>query len=359
MPAQAAEPAVELPAQLEHLAGVRGQRLLLPGVGDRAQHRHQRRRRGDQDALAHRVLEQRRVVLQRRPEEHVAGHEQHDELRRRLERAPVVLGGQPVDVGAQVPRMRLHPLGRDVVVLALDGLQVGGERDLGVDDDLLAAGEAHDQVGAEHAVAVVTRRLLGEVAVLDHAGHLDHPAQLHLAPPAAGLRRPQRRDERRGLLAQLLGGLPGEADLLGQRGVGRDAGPAPARAAGPRPGRGCRAAGRPAPRPRCWRAVEVAGRLACCASRQPAVGQLRAAWRSRACRSLAVRPTALGRRAARPRTRGPDHSSSRRMLHGPRRAARGLTHSGAAHRRTLEPRDSHHRHRRPAQRRQVAPCSTR
>jgi hypothetical protein len=127
VPAEAAQPAVELLAQLEHLSGVRGERLLLPGVGNGAQHCHQRCRRRDEDAFAHCVLEQRRVVFQCGAEEHIARHEQHDELGRRLERTPVVLGGEPVDVRAQMARVRLHPLGRDLVVLALHGLQVGSK----------------------------------------------------------------------------------------------------------------------------------------------------------------------------------------------------------------------------------------
>ena len=70
----------------------------------------------------------------------------------------------------------------------------------------------------------MTDGLLGEVAVLDHAGQLDHPAQLHLAPAAAGLRGPQRGHQRGGLVPQRLAGGPHEADLLGQRGVGGDPG---------------------------------------------------------------------------------------------------------------------------------------
>ena len=39
-----------------------------------------------------------------------------------------------------------------------------------------------DHVGAEPALVGVGRDLLVEIAVRDHPGHLDHPAQLHFAP---------------------------------------------------------------------------------------------------------------------------------------------------------------------------------
>ena len=68
-----------------------------------------------------------------------------------------------------------------------------------------------------------TAGLLLEVAVVEHAGHLHHPAELDLAPAAAHLRRPERLDQVAGLgLKRLLG--PGHRlHLLDQSGVGRDA----------------------------------------------------------------------------------------------------------------------------------------
>ena len=42
--------------------------------------------------------------------------------------------------------------------------------------------------GRRRPPSAVGRDLLVEVAVGDHAGHLDHPTQLHLAPAAPGLR---------------------------------------------------------------------------------------------------------------------------------------------------------------------------
>ena len=112
--------------------------------------------------------------------------------------------------------MRLEPGRPGRLVPGLGRLQEAGERDLRVDHDVLAAGQVDDQVGAEQAVHGAAGRLLGEVAVLQHAGGLDHPAQLQLAPAPADLRRAQGGDELRGLRTQLLGGLAHRRDLLQQ-----------------------------------------------------------------------------------------------------------------------------------------------
>ena len=55
-------------------------------------------------------------------------------------------------------------------------------------------------------------------------GQLDHPAELQLAPAAARLRPAQRGDQGLGLLAELLGAVPGELHLLRELGVRSGAG---------------------------------------------------------------------------------------------------------------------------------------
>ena len=72
--------------------------------------------------------------------------------------APVLLRGQTLHVLAQVPGVRPHPSLDDVGVARLGGLEVGGERDLGVDHDVLAAGQPDDQVGSQDAVVAGDRR---------------------------------------------------------------------------------------------------------------------------------------------------------------------------------------------------------
>ena len=75
------------------------------------------------------------------------------------------------------------------LVLGLVRVEVGVERDLRVHDDLLAARQTDDQVGAEQAaVGVPGRRLQDEVAMLDEAGGLDDVTQPDLAPPSADVR---------------------------------------------------------------------------------------------------------------------------------------------------------------------------
>ena len=73
------------------------------------------------------------------------------------------------------------------LVVGLVGVQEGLHRHLGVDGHVLAAGEVDHHVGTHPAAVGVRGDLLVEVAVLQHPGHLDHPAQLQLPPPAAGL----------------------------------------------------------------------------------------------------------------------------------------------------------------------------
>jgi hypothetical protein len=107
-----------------------------------------------------------------------------------------------------------------VLVLRLERVEVRLERRLRVDDDLLASRELDEQVGPEPRAVGGDRRLLDEVAVGEHPGHLDHSAQLDLAPAAAHDRRAQGRDEVAGLRTQLLlrlGQLPHLHAQLGVR----------------------------------------------------------------------------------------------------------------------------------------------
>ncbi len=111
-------------------------------------------------------------------------------------------------------RQRGGPLG---LVARLVGVEEGVQRRLRVDDDLLAAGQVDDQVGPQRAVVAPQRALLAEVAAVDHAGQLDDPLQLQLAPAAARLRLAQGGAEAGRLAAQPL--LRGDelAQLLLQR----------------------------------------------------------------------------------------------------------------------------------------------
>ena len=78
----------------------------------------------------------------------------------------------------------------------------------------MAAGQLDGEVGAQPARVGERRRLLVEVAVLEHPGELDHALQLHFAPASAHARRAQRADQVLGLEPQLLLRQP---DLFEQR----------------------------------------------------------------------------------------------------------------------------------------------
>ena len=76
---------------------------------------------------------------------------------------------------------------RTAFVVGLVGIQKGLHGDLGVDGHVLAARKVHHHVGTEPAAVGVRCHLLVEVAVLEHPGHLHHPAELQFAPAPTGL----------------------------------------------------------------------------------------------------------------------------------------------------------------------------
>ncbi len=96
-----------------------------------------------------------------------------------------------------------EPGGAHLFVRRVGGLAVGVVGGLGVDDDLLAAGQADNEIGTETA----GRLLFNEVAIGAHARHLDDAAQLQLPPGAGGGGGAQRGGE--------LGGLGLQGDLGG------------------------------------------------------------------------------------------------------------------------------------------------
>ncbi len=161
-------------------------------------------------------------MLERRPEERLVREEHHDELRGCVELPPVRLLAELDDVVAHLAGVvTQRNLSRVVRDLGGERVQIGGERRLGVDDDALATREADEDVGAQHApVAVVRRRLLDEVAVLDHPRELHHPSELDLAPSPANVRCTESGDEVARLAPQPQLVLAQASDGLRQRAVG-------------------------------------------------------------------------------------------------------------------------------------------
>ena len=137
----------------------------------------------------------------------LAGQEHHDEVGGGVETRPVGLVGERLNVPAQQPRMVAQVPLALLLVAGLVGIEYALQRRLGVDDDMLAAGQVDDQVGTQRRLIAGDRRLLGEVAVPDHPGELDHVAELHLTPLSAGVRLAQRGHERAGLGSETLAGV--------------------------------------------------------------------------------------------------------------------------------------------------------
>jgi hypothetical protein len=104
--------------------------------------------------------------------------------------------------------------------LGLVGGEERVERGLGVHHHELAARQAHEDVRTQSPVVGVHGGLGGEVAVLNHAGHLDDVAKLDLAPRAAGRRASQRGAEAPGLLGQTVHAGEQRTQRLAQAPVG-------------------------------------------------------------------------------------------------------------------------------------------
>jgi hypothetical protein len=167
------------------------------------------------------VLQQPRLGFQCGGEEAVGRDEQHREGRRGPEGGRVAASRQGVDVGAQLPGVHRDPLVAHRLIGRLHRLDVAGERHLGVDDHLPPVRQRDHEVGADAGSLVVDRGgLLDEVAVLQQARHLDHPAQLHLTPSPAHVRGAQGGDQGGRLVPELRRGLPDGAHLLAQLTVG-------------------------------------------------------------------------------------------------------------------------------------------
>ena len=148
MPGEDAEAVVELRAEIGDLPRALGDGLLLPPVGDRAEQRDQGRGRGDHDARFGPRFEQRPVLVERGAVQALVD-EHDDELRRRVELAPIALLPELRDVVAQLSGVSREVDALELVIVTVDRVEVGLDRHLRVDDDRLAAGELHHQVGPE------------------------------------------------------------------------------------------------------------------------------------------------------------------------------------------------------------------
>ncbi len=222
LPVEDLQPLVEIDTQPVDRARLLGQRLVLPALRHGAQQRDEGGGGGEHDLAGRGVLEQCGVGLERGGEERLGRHEEHHELRCSLQRLPVGLRPELVDVGAHLAGVP----GEVVVALGVVGgrgrVEERVERHLRVDHDVAAPGQVHDQVGA--LGAVVEAHLLGEVAAVHQPGQLDGAAQVQLAPAAAHLRAAQRGRQLVGLAAQAVGRAAYVVDLLVQLALPGDPG---------------------------------------------------------------------------------------------------------------------------------------
>ena len=159
------------------------------------------------------------ILLQGGAEEGFAGQEHHDKFRGRFELLPVAISRQ-----ARACDRALGARGRDLraadfVVGGFDRFEVRLQRSLGVDYDILVAGQLHDQVGTQAAVAGVDRDLLVEIAVGLHAGDFDHALQLDFSPTAANRWRAQSFHQIAGFCLQRFLRADQRLHLLGERAV--------------------------------------------------------------------------------------------------------------------------------------------
>src|SRR6185503_11695840 len=112
------------------------------------------------------------------------------------------------------------------LVRSFERLEVGVERRLGIDDHVLAARQPHDDIRPDAAVVAVQRTiqrlLFFEVAVFEHAGELDHPFQLDLAPTPTDTGPLERIDQAARLGLEMLTGQIERGETFGQRGAALD-----------------------------------------------------------------------------------------------------------------------------------------
>ena len=74
----------------------------------------------------------------------------------------------------------------------------------------------HDQIGTQSPVGRIDARLLAEIAVLYHTGHLDDATQSHLTPSSTNAWRAKRTHEVRRLGVKMLLRLCDRLELLGE-----------------------------------------------------------------------------------------------------------------------------------------------
>ena len=164
-----------------------------------------------------------RVVLQGRLEDGLAGQEHDHELGRGLELLPVALGAQLGHVVADLAGVIGQLASRVWSSVASCASRYASSGTFASTTTVRPPGSRTSRSGRMRPLSLSVVDCSSKSQVLEHAGHLDHAPQLHLAPPPAHGRRAQGPHEVGGLGAQL---RLAAADGLEQRrdlGAGLDA----------------------------------------------------------------------------------------------------------------------------------------
>ena len=216
---------VEFASGVGNTAGIFGEGFLTPAIGNRAEESDEGGRSGKDDVLIDALLEEGGVLGKSGGEEGLGRKEENDEFRGGLELGLVIFGGELANVCGDLVGVAGEVAVAIFVGVSFERVEVGVHGRFGINDDLLAAGELHNEVGAE-AFAFVGGGggLRGEVTVLLHSGHLDDALKLHLAPLAAAGGLAQGLDELTGFLMETFLGIDERVDLFLDRRIGAFAG---------------------------------------------------------------------------------------------------------------------------------------
>jgi hypothetical protein len=134
-------------------------------------------------------------LFERGAEKRFPGKKHHHEFRRGLKLLPIFLSTQRIHVVAHLPRMIGQTRPTRVFVVSLEGIEERLQWRLCIDHDVLASRQLHDQIRPQPAALGIHGFLLGKIAIGEHAGDLDHAAQLNFSPASADVRSSQRADQ--------------------------------------------------------------------------------------------------------------------------------------------------------------------
>ena len=179
---------VKLPAHASDLPCLARQPVLPPDLRHRARDGDKVGRAGQQHATFEGVIPQTGVLLERGGNEMLTRHEHQHVIGRVLELALVGFCAQRLDMIAHRLDVGVQCDLAGIVVLRLERILIGVERNLGVDHQQLVARYAHDRIGTQPSFIGIDRMFGDEIGVFGKAALFQHVAQLQFAPAPACFR---------------------------------------------------------------------------------------------------------------------------------------------------------------------------